>query len=449
MPNNREWAILIWSVGIFLVLMARREIRTSVGLLLRTLVSPQLLIPLLVMIGYVVGEVWLGYKARLWRSDLIKDTIVWFVISALAFFFGYDQASKQPHFFRRRLVAAISIPVFIEFFVNLFVLNLIAELALQPFLLLLGLLIAMTESDERLRVLRTPLNALLAMIGLSLLAYSVRQLFISWNAVDKPVTALQFALPIWLTIGLLPYIYLLSLYSNYQSAFHAIDAHSDNRWARRRAKLALVTKLHFRARDSHAFGGWPWLERIVSAPTFRAARRVVADFQKSRREKERAAAEEQERLRRYAGSNETDAEGRRLDRREFKETMKALYWLAECMEGWYSNEDRGGKRYRADLLEALGQDFFKPYGLPPDPGITMKVAKNGKAWYAWRRTVSGWCFAIGAAGPPPDRWEYDGPEPPGRVTVQRGAGAGSHGSPSNSRRRAANGLMPCLRAVAT
>ena len=27
---------------------------------------------------------------------------------------------------------------------------------------------------------------------------------------------------------------------------------------------------------------------------------------------------------------------------------------------------------------------------------------------------TGWCFAIGAAGPPPDRWEYDSPEPPGR-----------------------------------
>jgi hypothetical protein len=92
MLNNREWAILIWGVGIFLFLMTRREIRSSVGQLLRILLSPPLLIPLLLMAGYILGEVWLGYKARLWRSDLTKDTIVWFVISALAFFFGYDQA---------------------------------------------------------------------------------------------------------------------------------------------------------------------------------------------------------------------------------------------------------------------------------------------------------------------------------------------------------------------
>jgi pimeloyl-ACP methyl ester carboxylesterase len=37
----------------------------------------------------------------------------------------------------------------------------------------------------------------------------------------------------------------------------------------------------------------------------------------------------------------------------------------------------------------------------------------------------------------------------GAVTVQGGAGVGSHGSPSNSRRKATSGLMPCLRAVAT
>jgi hypothetical protein len=419
--NNREWATLIWAVGIFLVLalVVRKEMRSNVGGILRTLLSPQLLLPLLVMVGYVVGEVWLGYKARLWRSDLIKDTLVWVIISALALFFGYSQASKQPRFFRRRLVAAVSVPVFIEFFANLFVLNLVAELALQPFLILLAIFIAAAESDERLRGWRTPLNVLIALIGLSLLAYSVRQLIMIWSAVDKPATALQFALPIWLTIGLLPYVYVLNLYSNYQKAFHAIDAHTNDRRARRRAKLALVTKTHFRARDSYSFGGWPWLERIASTPRFRDVRRVVADFQKSCREKERAAAEEKERLRRYAGSDETDAEGRRLDRREFKETMKALYWLAECMEGWYYNEDRGGRRYRADLLEALGPSFFKPYGLPPDdPGITMRVTKKGKAWYAWRRTITGWCFAIGAAGPPPDRREYDGPEPPDGFPVK-------------------------------
>jgi hypothetical protein len=56
--------------------------------------------------------------------------------------------------------------------------------------------------------------------------------------------------------------------------------------------------------------------------------------------------------------------------------------------------------------------FHNPDRLSTSPHRWIK-AKKGRAWYAWRRTVTGWCFAIGAAGPPPDRWEYDGPEPPG------------------------------------
>jgi hypothetical protein len=261
---------------------------------------------------------------------------------------------------------------------------------------------------------------LLALIGLALLAFVAHQLYANWGNLDKHVTLLQFALPIWLTIGLLPYIYLLSLYANYELAFMRIGFAAEDRKARRRAKLALVTKLHLRSRDSHDFAA-PWFQRIASAPNLRAARRVVGEFQKSKRDEERAAREEQERLRRYAGSDETDAEGRRLDRREFKETIRALRWLATCEEGWYYNEDHGGRRYRADLLKALGDSFFTNYGLPSDPAVTMKVSNNGQAWYAWRRTVTGWCFAIGAAGPPPDRWEYDGPEPP-------------HGYPGKDRR---------------
>jgi hypothetical protein len=402
MLNNREWAILIW-LGIFLAwASSRRDVRSSVGRLLRTASSPKLLVPLGGMVGWVALEVWLGSKATLWRSALMKDTVTWFIVSALALFMNSSEAGRQPHFFRRRVAALLGITTFLEFFTNLYVLNLIAELLLQPFVALLAMLAVVAERDERSRSVKKLANSLLALIGLALFAFVTQQLYANWGNLDKYVTLLQLVLPIWLTIGLLPFIYLLSLYANYELAFMRICFATDDRKARRRAKLALLTKLHFRSRDSHDLAG-PWYQRIVSAPSFGAARRVVAEFQKSKRDEERAVREEQERLRRYAGSDETNTEGRRLDRREFKETMRALRWLATCEEGWYHNEDHGGPRYRADLLEALGDDFFSGYGLPPDPGITMKVSKDGQAWYAWRRTVTGWCFAIGAAGPPPDR----------------------------------------------
>lgn len=42
----------------------------------------------------------------------------------------------------------------------------------------------------------------------------------------------------------------------------------------------------------------------------------------------------------------------------------------------------------------------------------MRISADGQSWYAWRRTITGWCFAIGSNGPPPNQWRYDGPSPP-------------------------------------
>lgn len=120
-----------------------------------------------------------------------------------------------------------------------------------------------------------------------------------------------------------------------------------------------------------------------------------------------AEADKKDRLTRCAGVDGVDGEGRRLDQREFEETTRALHTLASAQMGWYRN--RGG-RYRRDLLGILAPQF-EQFGLPSDHGIKLLVAKNGQSWWAWRRTISGWCFAIGAADPPPDQWLFDGPEP--------------------------------------
>ena len=113
-------------------------------------------------------------------------------------------------------------------------------------------------------------------------------------------------------------------------------------------------------------------------------------------------------LRRFAGVSGTDEDGRQLDRREFAETIDALEWVATCQSGWYQN--RTGGKYPKDLVEKLGDMFGR--GLPPEHGIQLKVRKDGQAWFAWRRTITGWCFAVGGMGPPPKQWFYDGPEPP-------------------------------------
>ena len=253
-------------------------------------------------------------------------------------------------------------------------------------------------------------DGLIVVASVALLLYVVVGLVNNWASLDKVDLLQQFALPVWLTLGVLPYIYVVGLFAAYELAFIRINWKSEvGWWARTRAKLVLLTSFHAKARDVGAFSG-PWQFKLASATSFRDGRRVVDAFRNAQHGEARAVEEEHSRLVRFAGIDGVGEDGRRLDRREFDETMSALRWIGTCQMGWYNNNQT--QRYRTDLLDFILKGSAGDR-LPNPSGVHMRVSDDGQKWFAWRRTVSGWVFAIGAAGPPPDQWEYDGPDPPG------------------------------------
>ena len=83
-PNNRQWALLIWiAVGLVWAL-TKPDLRRSLGGLLRTLVSPRFL---LIVVGYlamIVLASWGAGLAGLWDSSLISESVTWLFISGWA-----------------------------------------------------------------------------------------------------------------------------------------------------------------------------------------------------------------------------------------------------------------------------------------------------------------------------------------------------------------------------
>ncbi|MPQ96865.1 hypothetical protein GB931_02795 [Modestobacter sp. I12A-02628] len=120
------------------------------------------------------------------------------------------------------------------------------------------------------------------------------------------------------------------------------------------------------------------------------------------------AARQSEQEAASAGSDEVDERGRRLDQREFGPTRESLRWLAICQMGVFRNTGH----YDVNRLAIVESSFLRK-GLPAKHGIEMHVSSDGQAWWAWRRTVSGWCLGIGAVGPDPlAQWFYDAGAPP-------------------------------------
>lgn len=406
MLDNRELAALLWLGAGTLWALSQKKVRESLAGVVNAFVRPQILVPLVAMLAWVGLELWVGARLALWTLELSKGTVLWTLGSAGILLFNCAQIDSNVHFFRRTIGATVGVAVFVEFFVNLYAMSLPVELVVQIVAVVLVLMMALGDQKPEFKSAKIFCKILLIGIGLALLIHAARQIHVDWYQLDARQLLLEFALPIWLTGGLLPFLYAFSVVLVYDRAFRLIDWKARDWGSRWRSRLELFSTLRFRTRAVRTFTSY-WSRKLSEAESFSAARRIVAEFLDDQKRAKQAQLDEEERLRHYEGSQELDDEGRRLDRREFSATIDALNWLATCQAGWY----RRGERYRDDMLKIVENDFTRQ-GLLREPGITLHVAKDGQSWYAWRRTVTGWCFATGAAGPPPDRWEHDGPGPP-------------------------------------
>ena len=384
MPNNRQWAFLFWMLVVAAVVVCRKETRSSVGGALRLLVSPKLLTPILAFVGLVVALVAIAGRLGLWDLDLTADTVMWLLTAGAVLFGSLDKASAENHFVRRRAFETFRASAFVEVLAEVFVLKLFAEVVLLPVFAFLGGISVVADQKKEHRPVKKFVDFVIAAGGWALLLYVTVSLIDNWGALDKSHLLRQFAMPMWLTIGVLPYIYLLGVWAAYENAFIRVNWRSEAGWrGRTRAKLVLLRSFGLSARGVGSFGG-PWQFKLAEAHSFRAGRQVIRDFRDAQAQEAREAADAADRLVRFAGVDGVDDEGRQLDRREFDETTSALLWLGTCHMGWYDRQDR----YKPDLFELLEVDFVRR-GLPEEHGIEQRISKAGKKWFAWRRNVTG------------------------------------------------------------
>lgn len=272
--------------------------------------------------------------------------------------------------------------------------------------LLVGVEVVAAREEQNQRVAGCA-KSLLTVLGLALLTFGLVRAATDFDALDLAHLGRQALLPIWMTAGLLPFVYLLALYAKYESVGNMIDWRSKQGWRQRTiVKLAVVREYGVKARSLGQFTN-PAAMKVAEANSWREARETIRAHRSQLSEKEadeRAAAA---RLEEFAGVEGVDEDGSQLDRREFEQTRAALRWLHSCHMGWWRRENR----YTEGLLDRI-TSATDSHGLTPGAGYTEVVSDDGTNWYAWRRTATGWVFAIAATDSPPNQWLYDGADPP-------------------------------------
>lgn len=407
--TNRETAavvVLILLVVFVLTRPGRANLTKSISGVLVTLASRAILVPIFLYIMWISAGVLVAARFGAWDASLLKTTILWLVLSGVALVMRLNDAIESPGFFRTAVLQTLGIAAFIEFLATLKSFPLWVEIPTQTLGVIFAGVAVVAGRQPNGAAVRKLANGYLIVLGASALVWSLTHLITDWSTLDRTEILREFLLPIWLTPVALVFVYGFALVAAYQALFRRMGF-----WNKEGGllpqKLAVLARANVRLGRLRLLSGLA-VQRLARTTTFRdswSEFRILENEHQRRLDDEAAA---RQRLIDYAGIQGTDDSGRQLDRREFEETQAALRFLSTCHMGHYRNRDQ---RYRPDLLPIV-ESHFERNGLPEDHGVGMRVSASGQSWYAARQAPSGWWFAIGAAGPPPDEWLYDGSNAP-------------------------------------
>lgn len=131
----------------------------------------------------------------------------------LGAFWQLRKGGLRTRVLRTHLAQIIGISLLAAFVVDLAVLPLIWELLLVPLVVVLtGVEIVARRNEDGASVSRFA-SGCLVFIGFALLAAGLVSVVVNWDSLDVSALLRQLALPIWLSVLVLPYVYLIGIYA--------------------------------------------------------------------------------------------------------------------------------------------------------------------------------------------------------------------------------------------
>jgi hypothetical protein len=275
--NNRELASTIWLTFGIAVALCRADLRRSLWSIVRSAVPWRLLLVWSLYSGAITFAVVGLHRIGLGYRDSTKDAVVWALIAGLSILFKFNEVGADPGLLRRTLFGAVKLTALVEFFVNLYVFPLWAELVLQPFVVLVATTALVAGMEEKTVPAKRLLDTVSICLGLAFLLVVARQLVLHYNEIDGRATALAFAQPVLLTVLIVALTYCVGLIAAYELVFMRIGWKQPSRRNRLRARTALLITLHLRLRRVHGFAG-TLPRRLAARSSWREARRFVRDY---------------------------------------------------------------------------------------------------------------------------------------------------------------------------
>lgn len=240
--STRETAIIIWtSIFIFIALLVVKF--KGVFDLLNKFFVLKIQIPLMGMFCYIGAITFVFYTAGIWNMGLLKDTILWSLISATILFFNMNKA-KGNSYFMPIIIDNLKAVIPLEFITNFYTFSFGIEMVIIPVMTFIGVMQIVAENSSKSnpdhRKTASCLKGLFAGVGVLIFIYVFYKTLIDYKSLVTVENLKSLFLPVVYTFLLLPFLYLLALYMNYEVLFIRLPYLIDNKKELLKMKLNIL-----------------------------------------------------------------------------------------------------------------------------------------------------------------------------------------------------------------
>ncbi|TXE06410.1 hypothetical protein [Algoriphagus aquimarinus] len=240
--SNRELAAIIWIFLSILGLQFNRKTRILSGNVVKAFFASRILFVIFLALLYSSLIVFLLHQLNFWDFSLLKDSIYWFIGSAVLIIISLTKANKERDFFKNLLRESLKLVLILEFVVNLHQFGLMTELLLLPIILFLMMIQVVAGREEKTQKVKSLIDWVLVIFGFAMLGISIQHILADFRGFATIPNLGSFLLPIILSISFIPFAYCGAFYMNLELLFIRLSIFVSNKKNLRYAKWQTFLK---------------------------------------------------------------------------------------------------------------------------------------------------------------------------------------------------------------
>ena len=216
--KDREIATGLWLLFAFILCLFLKDVRRGMWGILKASLSSKLLILFGSLAVNVTGLCWAFLWLGLWTTNQLASAVLWFLLSGLALTGRTVSVKEDQVYFKNLFLDSFRVVAIFEFLVVAYSFSLPVELVLVPCMAFVGLMIGFAGIKKEHASVKTLFEWIAFAVVVVTLWKSVGSIWEQPEAFFTTQTGRNFLLPVLLTVGSIPFLYIWYCYSHIETA---------------------------------------------------------------------------------------------------------------------------------------------------------------------------------------------------------------------------------------